>query len=282
VTFLVSGFYAWLASRMAVRLFDRTEQLEHERTPRHIRRQEGDYLPEVGLLLAASFLLMFYAGQLLQSWDSLWGTAISQILVVLLPGLVAIFLLRLPLSTLAFTKPRWQLLLGALLISPLTAGLGIGISELQAMVLPIPENYARAFLEMVMPAGRSLPLAVIIFAVLPAICEEILFRGAVLGLLRKKLKPTALIIIVGVLFGAFHLSTYRFLTTALLGVVLSSLVAIGGSIFPAMILHASHNAILILAQVNHLDHLSPPQMIGLGLISLVGIGLTWQGLSAKE
>jgi membrane protease YdiL (CAAX protease family) len=125
-------------------------------------------------------------------------------------------------------------------------------------------------------------LAVIIFAVLPAICEEILFRGAVLGLLRKKLKLTALIIVVGVLFGAFHLSTYRFLTTALLGIVLSSLVAIGGSIFPAMILHASHNAILILAQVNHLDHFSPPQMMGLVLISLVGIGLIWQGLCAKE
>jgi sodium transport system permease protein len=283
VIFLISTIYAGLAGLQAVRLFDRTEQLERDEVPRYMRWKRGDYRPEVGLLLATSFLLMFYVGQVLESWDSLSGTALSQLLVVLLPALLAIAFLRLPiLPTLSLTKPSWQLLLGALLISPLTAIVAIGVSQLQSMILPVPEAYAKAFLEIVMPAGRSLPVAVIVFAVFPAVCEEILFRGAVLGLLRKKLSLKALILVVGLLFGAFHLSSYRFLPTAILGIILSTLVAVGGSIFPAMVLHASHNALLIIMQVNHWDHPSALQIIALSVSSLVGLVLLWSGLKTRK
>jgi sodium transport system permease protein len=278
LTFLISVVYAALAGQQAVRLFDRTEQLERDEIPMYVRWKNGDYRPEVGLLLATSFLLMFYAGQLLESWDSLWGTALSQLLAVLLPALVALALMRLPiLPTLSMTRPSWQFLLGALLISPLTAIAAIAVSQLQSLVLPVPEAYAKAFSEIVMPVGRSVPLAVLVFAVLPGICEEILFRGAVLGMLRKKLSARALIILVGLLFGAFHLSSYRFLPTAILGIVLSALVAVSGSIFPAMILHAAHNALLIITQLNHWDHPTGLQILELIIISLIGLVLLWSG-----
>lgn len=283
ITFLVSFAYAWLAARQAIRLFDRSEQLERDHAPRYLRWRNGDYRLEAGLMLCASFLLMFYVGQTLQGWNSLWGTAISQLVAVLLPAVVVIKLLRLPLlKTLSIAKPSWKLLLGAVLVSPLAALISIGIAQLQAAVLPVPESFAKAFSEMLLPAGRSLPIAVVVFAVLPALCEELLFRGAFLGLLRKRLSTRTLIILVGIIFGAFHLSTFRFLPTAMLGILLSAIVAISGSIFPAMALHALHNGILIVAQVNHIDHLTKQQVIAVSVISLLGGFLLWNGLKARK
>ena len=275
-TFLIASLYAAIAVVRTIASFDRKAQINRDHLPRYVRWRNGDYRSEVGLLLAASFFLMFYAGQILETWDSLWGTLLSQMFGVLVPALVAIKLLRLPFKdTLSLKMPAWRTAVGAVLISPATAAVSILVSQIQSMVMPIPESLAKTFLEMIMPSGRSLLLSIIVFAVLPAICEEILFRGAVLGLLRKKLKVKALIIIVGILFGAFHLSSYRFLGTATLGMLLSALVIASGSIFPAMLLHACHNALLIAIQVNHWDHPTPLQIIALAAMSFIGGMLLW-------
>ncbi len=283
LTFLVSSVYAAFAVERTVATFDRKAQMNQEHVTRFVRWKSQDFRPEVGLLLAAAFFLMFYAGQMFPSWDPLLGTVISQVAGVFLPAIIAVKWLKLPLkSTLSLTWPSWKMLSGALLISPATAALSVGISQLQSLVLPVPESFAKAFLEMVMPAGRPLWLAILVFALLPAVCEELLFRGAVLGLLKKKLDAKTVVVLVGVLFGAFHLSSYRFLGTASLGIVLSAVVYFGGSIFPAMLLHGCHNALLISAQVNHLEHFSTLQLLVASALSLVGAALLWSDVQGRR
>jgi sodium transport system permease protein len=276
LVYLVACAYAFATARFTMRSFDRLEQMDRAQLPREARHRAGDYVPEVTVLLSVSFLLMFYAGQILQAWNALLGTVWSQLLAVLLPGLMAVKFLRLPFKkTLSLNMPSWRLMTAAAMLSPAVALLSIAVSHVQSLVLPVPEGFSKTFLEMIMPAGRSLPVALLVFAVLPGVCEELLFRGAVLGLLRRKLSSKMLILTVGVIFGAFHLSSYRFLSTACLGVAVTALTVWSGSIFPAMVLHACHNALLLGAQVCNLKEPTIALGASIGLATVAGLVLIW-------
>ena len=276
IIYVVSCVYAALTAVYTIRSFDRIEQMDRSDLPREARHRQGDYRLEVAVLLSVSFLLMFYAGQALQSSDALWGTVLSQLCGVLMPALVAVKVLRLPLKrTLSLNRPSWRLLVASVLLSPALALVSIAVSQVQSLFLPVPESFAKTFSEMIMPNGRSLTVALIVFAAVPGVCEELLFRGAVLGLLRRKLSVGALILVVGILFGAFHLSSYRFLSTACLGIALTALTVWGGSIFPSMVLHACHNALLIWAQVSNLKEPDLSLWASITLAALAGLALIW-------
>lgn len=79
-------------------------------------------------------------------------------------------------------------------------------------------------------------------ALVPALCEEISFRGYVLGALRP-LGATAGIVLTGLLFGALHLSLLRLIPLSLLGILWAMAAQRSGSILPGMITHFLNNAI---------------------------------------
>lgn len=101
-------------------------------------------------------------------------------------------------------------------------------------------------------ALKKLPLVFIwiTMAIIPAIAEELFFRGFALQSIRSVLKPSHAIIAAAVLFGAFHvvagslLSIERFLPTALLGWVLGWTAWKTHSLIPGMLVHAVHNGLL--------------------------------------
>jgi hypothetical protein len=78
---------------------------------------------------------------------------------------------------------------------------------------------------------------ILVLAASPAICEEVLFRGAILSGLREKLHPVTLCLVVGLLFGLFHLTIFRMFVTGLSGVLLAYLVWRSGSIYMGMLAH---------------------------------------------
>lgn len=90
-------------------------------------------------------------------------------------------------------------------------------------------------------------MAVLVFAVVPGICEEILFRGFVLRGLLRRLTPGRAILWTAVLFGAFHFDLYRLFPTMALGAVLGWTAWITGSLWPAILLHAANNTLAVLA-----------------------------------
>jgi len=92
----------------------------------------------------------------------------------------------------------------------------------------------------------SLLFLLFVAAFSPAVCEEVLFRGAILSGLRTKLHPAVAVIITGILFGLLHLMIWRILLTALLGILIGYVVVRSGSIFPGMLFHFVVNASAIL------------------------------------
>ena len=87
-------------------------------------------------------------------------------------------------------------------------------------------------------------IAFLIISILPGICEETLFRGAIQGTLEKK-GPYKGLFLAAVLFAAYHLNPWSFLPAFALGVLFGFLTVRTNSVVPAMICHASNNATAI-------------------------------------
>jgi membrane protease YdiL (CAAX protease family) len=98
--------------------------------------------------------------------------------------------------------------------------------------------------------GGTLVPAVLLLAVMPAVCEELFFRGWVLSACagpRPAPRRAALAIVAqAAAFAAFHLLPERMPQTFALGLVLGWLTLTTRSILPAIVAHAVHNATPVL------------------------------------
>jgi hypothetical protein len=82
-------------------------------------------------------------------------------------------------------------------------------------------------------------------AVTPAVCEEALFRGWLLGTLRRKLAPVPAILVQAVLFALFHMSPLSIVALAFVGIYLGWLFERTGTLYAPMAAHCLYNATII-------------------------------------
>lgn len=81
-------------------------------------------------------------------------------------------------------------------------------------------------------------------AIVPAFSEEILFRGAVLGTLRKY-GDTFAVLVSSFLFGLFHGNFVQFPFAFVVGIACSWAVVYTNSMLPAIMIHAANNALSV-------------------------------------
>ena len=96
---------------------------------------------------------------------------------------------------------------------------------------------------------QSIPwgLSFLVVAVLPAICEEALHRGVIQYGVRNSLTKTwQIVLLMGALFGVFHVSLWKFLPTAMLGALMSYILLKTGNMFYSSFFHFFHNGIQML------------------------------------
>lgn len=103
--------------------------------------------------------------------------------------------------------------------------------------------------------GASLPYLVATVAFLPAMCEELLFRGFILISFSGWKRPLA-IVATGALFGFLHLEPAQLPMTVLVGMALSWVCLETGSILVPVAMHAFHNLALLLI-VRYVPFLAP-------------------------
>jgi sodium transport system permease protein len=199
--------------------------------------------------MASTTLAYFYAGQLLQAWNLKIGLILS--LWVLLP-LLGSAVLKIAWSggsvrnvlSLRPVSLRW--ILGAALL-----GMGSmipmlhGILKLQNQILPMPEDTMQP-LEDLTTGGAGLVFFLLAFS--PAICEELVFRGAFLGLLRRVVSNPRAIVLSSIFFGLTHLSIFRLLPTTLLGMVMGLFVVRSGSLATSIVFHMMYNGSAVLGE----------------------------------
>ena len=90
-------------------------------------------------------------------------------------------------------------------------------------------------------------LIVLIVSVVPAICEEVFFRGFVLRSFEYKYKPAVAALITAVFFGIYHFNPYGLIALIALGTYLGYATYKSNSIAVPAILHFINNFVAVTA-----------------------------------
>ncbi len=94
---------------------------------------------------------------------------------------------------------------------------------------------------------RGNPLvAILAVAILPAVCEEFLFRGFILTGLASSVGRWPAILVCAFLFGALHLQPVQMPFTAIIGIALSYAALETGSLAVPVVMHCAHNLFLLM------------------------------------
>jgi len=152
-------------------------------------------------------------------------------------------------ATLSLRRPSGAALGGAILVIAGSLPVAWFIGWLQSFVLPMQPEVVEDLERLVTAdSGGRLLWLLWLLAVTPALCEELVFRGVLLGSTRG-LTPWRMVVINGVVFGAFHLSIEsfaRFLPAVWLGIVITWTVWRTGSIFTGVVMHVLNNGTIVL------------------------------------
>jgi uncharacterized protein len=168
-------------------------------------------------------------------------------------------------------RPSPRALLGAALVGVGMPSVSYVVYIVTAVLTGRPEGaiggLSTAFLD---AALREPYLAVLGLALVPAACEEILFRGVVLGRLAPVLGKGWAVVLSAILFAVAHLDLPAAPSRLLLGLVLGFAVLRSGSLLPAVVLHAVNNAVALA-----LAAFVAPSVVGIGSVPSLAEADVW-------
>jgi sodium transport system permease protein len=209
---------------------------------------------------------------------------------LVLPALLALVAFNIPLRQgLAMVPlgPRPTFL--AFLTGGALWAASLGLFEVQYAVWPPPAGYLEAFRklhEALRPAGPFDALvSVAAIALVPALCEELLFRGIVLPAFAHRFRAGVALALSALLFGLIHLDVtpdqhvtlYRVPFAAAVGLGLGILRLRAGSLLPCILAHAFLNTTTFLLAPLTDDPTGAPEQANL----LQGAGLLLLGLATS-
>jgi hypothetical protein len=190
------------------------------------------------LLFAICVCLMVSVGWGMHLWSRSAYVAITETLLVFLPAVLFVRLKRQPIAA----ALGWRKISPAMVV--VSTVLGVSAMGVAVEIASVSSDYighgARG--NLFEPAtALDFVIGLLCGSILPGICEETLFRGAIQGTLGR-LGPSKSVIITAILFALFHLDPWHFLAPLFFGIVLGIMTLRTGSTIPAMIVHASANA----------------------------------------
>ena len=111
------------------------------------------------------------------------------------------------------------------------------------------EESAARLTEQLLNTAKIIDMVInlLMIGILPAIGEELLFRSALIGILRKMFRNIHWpVIISAVIFSAFHLQFYGFFPRFVLGLMLGYLFVYSGSVWVPALAHLVNNGTVVL------------------------------------
>lgn len=300
---LSTTLYAGAAVAIAARLFGQEAVLFADSASIRTLLQRRFFTPrrvpaasQALLVLALMYSLNFFIQTSLQKrlegFDFMVGVAITLVLLLVIGPAFAAWYMRVDLRSAFLLRPP-----------PLTgiiAATCFGLSTwilvrawlaFQQSWLPFNPELMKAIGEQfAWLETASLPTILFFMAILPAICEELFFRGYVTSGLTGTLGKAGALLIVAAAFGLSHYNVHRLIPTTMLGLLLGALAVQFRSIWPSMLAHALHNGISALSEradglkpvLDRLGFTSDPNAItappntwlfGAILLTLVGLAL---------
>jgi membrane protease YdiL (CAAX protease family) len=186
---------------------------------------------------------------------------LNVIMSMILPTLIVGWMIaRRPLHEIGFrtsTQARQVVLvLGIVIVSVMVAG-ALGAINKNLNLFPdwktefeqLEKNYAEQVSVMInLKSFGGYLFSLLLMAVLPAIGEEMLFRGGLQNFLSKATRqPWLAILIVSVLFSLIHFSFFGFLPRLFLGIVLGTIFYLTNNLWLSVFAHFLNNAFAVTA-----------------------------------
>ncbi|MEZ5978405.1 MAG: CPBP family glutamic-type intramembrane protease [Planctomycetota bacterium] len=195
----------------------------------------------------AAVFLIYFVGSWLQSKElvtglvtTLWGMALG---IALLLAWVQSRDGGAPLAgELGLVRPNLRSSLAAVVGAVGMLGLAGVLIDWQSQVLPLPPGLGAEIAALTDLAPWQ---AFALLALSPAICEELLFRGAITSGLLRDLPARRAVLWQAALFGLAHASIHRFLPTFAVGLALGTLRVRSRSVLPGVVMHALYNGALV-------------------------------------
>lgn len=169
---------------------------------------------------------------------------LGQILVLALPAFLIAWYFKLnAASTFSLRTPATLPGLGSLLMAASIVPVSNLLRSVQFHWFPPNADLLGGQAEALL--SGSLFGVIVVMAIIPAICEELLFRGFLLSGLRQKLSTPVTLVVVGLIFGLFHMHIEQIPVHSLLGALLAYICIRSGSILPGILVHLANNAISV-------------------------------------
>lgn len=215
-----------------VQIFERRKNLKSGGVPE---------LGDVVLVLAITLVAMIYIGGAIQIKLGYYGVLGTQFIVLLIPLAAAIYTKKDLNKTFKLRKCSLKYVAGGIFLIIGAIIIGVFLSSIMSAIFP--ESAADASELQNSLIGDNIWSMLLVVAIIPAFCEEMMFRGYVFTAFEKKFRAITAILISSALFGIYHMSIVRFVTTAFLGCVICYAAHKSGSIIPGMIMHFTNNAV---------------------------------------
>lgn len=201
------------------------------------------------LILIALFFARFLISEIPTGLAGLAKMILLPQMVILIPAvLMACFLTRSPREALRIRKTHWSVLAMAVLLGLTLHPTYLMISSfVQQMSPPTPE-----MLELMLPLSTLVSespwwMIVLLMALLPAVCEELAFRGFVFGGLVRQGTLRA-IVLSAFMFGISHGVLQQSIPAFVIGLLIGWVSLRTGSILPCLLIHLTNNSMSTMLQ----------------------------------
>lgn len=198
------------------------------------------------IMLVLSAVCVFFVSPILGANLGLYGTLLNEILLLVLAVALTAVVRGDFKQVFPIHKPKLSAVFGTIL-------LWIG-SFLAIMIITMIIAYF--FPEEVIGVSQGLGMefasltfiiSFVIVSISPAICEEAVFRGVIMHSFDNGKNKWIAIVVTGLIFGAFHGNIWRFVPTALLGIMLGYIVYETDNMIYGALFHAINNAMPLLS-----------------------------------
>lgn len=232
----------------SVRIFTRRSEMKEKQMPGY-----GDLI----LLLCLVLLLIFYVGSFAQIKWGFGGVVIQQLIILLCPVLYAWYMKADAKKLFSIKKPGVSQVAGGVLfgIAAFLCAMIIGV-----LLVPFFPESADGLTQLDdMLTSQSAVVLILVVALMPAIGEELLFRGFVMGTLKNKCTGVIAVLATTLLFAAYHMSLIKMFTIGIIGFGLTYAAYKSGSIVTSMCMHFLNNllSVLITKYPEQMQHVLP-------------------------
>lgn len=262
-----------LVARWTLRLFEDEAVLFHGGQPLHPKRllawirvnRQAYAKPSQAYALGAIIIVGLFFGRLLfvDVPDGVAGMSKiilgPQVGMILLPALATSVICTKRLRTgLRLRMPTWNVLFFSIVLGFALHPAYMLLTRWVMAAYPVSESAVAAMRPLTdQMAATPWVYLVILMAIVPAICEELAFRGFMFGGLVRDRQPLRAILVTAVFFGISHGVLQQSISATAMGFLLGWITWRTGSVVPTILIHLINNTLSV-----SLPRIAQSQMLG--------------------